>query len=421
MVVEFYNEIKTLLKYAIAGTEWEGHVYTVGGCERDRLMGREIKDIDIVVDLPNGGIRFAKWLEKHNLTEGSVVVYENFGTAMFRLSAKPTVEIEAVQTRKECYRDTSSRNPETAFGTIEDDCHRRDFTYNAIYYDITNEEVKDFNGQGLDDLKANIIRTCGDPDIIYKEDPLRILRAIRFSTRFNSKFEVNTLLGMYTFAHRLEIISKERIQDEVFKILTSDGAKDGLELIFNIGAISYIFPSISNKNKNEILHRAERWSSADCLAVRLASILYEVDITETLKFLKCSNELIENVENFAEWIFRLKGIRELSAKQETYIRKVQLRTKNPTTFEQAARALYIVTGNLDDFNNAIKISTTLQMNGTDMFGFVLPINGEDIMKSMGIGQSREVGRYLEYAYEEAYENPVITKEQLLDNIKDIVL
>ena len=419
MVIEYYNEIKTLLKYAIAGTEWEGHVYTVGGCERDRIMGREIKDIDIVVDLPNGGIRFAKWLEEHKLTDGKVVVYESFGTAMFRLSAKPTVEIEAVQTRKECYRDISTRNPETAFGTIEDDCSRRDFTYNAIYYDITNEETKDFSGRGIEDLKANVLRTCGDPNIIFTEDPLRILRAIRFATRFDSKIDIDTFDGMYKFANRLEIISKERIQDEVFKILTSKGAKDGLELIFNIGAMSYVFPALESEDKEEILARADRWRNGDYLATRLASLLYYSNITEELTNLRCSNKLIEHVENLAEWVFRLNGVYEMHSRQdeEIAIRKVQLVTENPTNFDQAAEVLYLITGNIEYYDHAISRSVKLQMNGTDMFGYELPINGEDVMKIKSISPSRTVGDYLSEATELAYCNPKISKEELVEYIK----
>ena len=102
------------------GREFEGHVYSVGGCERDKHLGlKEIKDIDLVVDLPNNsGIRFANWLYSIGLTISKPVVYENFGTAMFKLSAFPDEEIEVVHTRKEIYRDKNSRNPETDYGTI---------------------------------------------------------------------------------------------------------------------------------------------------------------------------------------------------------------------------------------------------------------------------------------------------------------
>ena len=98
-----------------------------------------------------------------------------------------TVFLEPIHlTRKESYRDMETRNPDTAFGTIDDDCTRRDFTYNAIYYNISNGDFCDYNGHSFEDLGKNILRTCGDPDIIFTEDPLRILRAIRFTCRFDS-------------------------------------------------------------------------------------------------------------------------------------------------------------------------------------------------------------------------------------------
>ena len=113
-----YENILSYLKDTIAGSKFENHVFSVGGCERDKRLCREIKDIDLVVDLPHGGIDFANWLSSKELTKGSVVVYENFGTAMFRLKEYPEEEIEVVQTRKECYHDAESRNPETSYGTI---------------------------------------------------------------------------------------------------------------------------------------------------------------------------------------------------------------------------------------------------------------------------------------------------------------
>jgi tRNA nucleotidyltransferase/poly(A) polymerase len=100
MKLETYSHIILILKKIIEGTKFDGHVFSVGGCERDRILGNKIKDIDIVVDLPNGGIEFANWLKDNGHTKGSVVVYEHYGTAMFCLKDAPDDAIEAVQTRK---------------------------------------------------------------------------------------------------------------------------------------------------------------------------------------------------------------------------------------------------------------------------------------------------------------------------------
>jgi poly(A) polymerase len=162
MKITKYREILNHLKVIIIGTEWENHLYSVGGCVRDSIMGNEIKDIDVVLDLPSGGIRFAEWMEKNHFTSGSVVTYPTYGTAMFKLASFPDVEIECVQTRKEQYHDESSRNPETAYGTLEEDAFRRDLTINAIYWDISHNRMLDITGYGVNDIKNKKIRCVGE-------------------------------------------------------------------------------------------------------------------------------------------------------------------------------------------------------------------------------------------------------------------
>lgn len=162
MKIETYYKILDYLKNVIKNHEFEGHVYSVGGCERDKHLGlQEIKDIDLVVDLKDGGIRFARWLHSYGLVD-NVVVYENFGTAMFKLKAFPDEEIEVVHTRKENYRDKNSRNPETEYGTLLDDFKRRDFTCNSLYYNISTGEELDPTGYGINDIKNKILRCISE-------------------------------------------------------------------------------------------------------------------------------------------------------------------------------------------------------------------------------------------------------------------
>ena len=191
------------------GTEWENHVYTVGGCVRDELMGSEIKDIDLCVSLPSGGVRFAEWLRDNGHTHKGMTVYPNYGTAMLHLKAFPEVELEFVQSRKEKYIDHTCRNPETAFGSIEDDCMRRDLTINALYCNVSTGEIVDITGKGVEDIKNHVIRTPNAPDVIYDDDPLRILRCIRFASRYGWEIETDTYDGLERNMHRLSIITKE--------------------------------------------------------------------------------------------------------------------------------------------------------------------------------------------------------------------
>ena len=145
MKLKTFHTVKNTLKEIIKGSPFEGHVYCVGGCVRDMLLHRPIKDIDLVVDLPNGGINLALWLKEKGHVLGSVVTYQHFGTAMFTLKKVHDVELESVQTRKEVYRDMESRNPETVFGTILEDSERRDFTYNALYLNVSDDTINDFH------------------------------------------------------------------------------------------------------------------------------------------------------------------------------------------------------------------------------------------------------------------------------------
>ena len=159
MTKDKFYKIVLYLKDLINGTKFEGKIYVVGGAVRDLYMDKEIKDIDIVAELPSGGIEFANWMEENGHTHGSVVTYPTYGTAMFHLKEYPEVEIECVQTRKEQYKDKNSRNPETEYGTLYEDIMRRDFTCNTLLYDITDCQILDLTGKGIEDIKNKIIRS----------------------------------------------------------------------------------------------------------------------------------------------------------------------------------------------------------------------------------------------------------------------
>lgn len=133
---------------------------------------------------------------------------------MLHLNEFPEVELEFVQTRKEKYIDHSCRNPESAFGTIEGDCMRRDLTINALYTNISTGKIVDITGKGIADIKNHIIRTPNAPGFIYDDDPLRILRCIRFASRYGWDIEPETYEGMVRNVHRLVTITKKRVKDD---------------------------------------------------------------------------------------------------------------------------------------------------------------------------------------------------------------
>ena len=216
--------------------------YVVGGFVRDIFLHRHSQDIDIVV-LGNG-VDFALAVAKKlAIPEEKVVYYKTYGTAMFHYQ---NAEIEFVGARKESYSH-NSRNPHVEVGTLQDDENRRDFTINAMAISLhpsTYGQLTDpFNG--MEDLKNGIIRTPLNPGITFSDDPLRMMRAIRFATQLHFTIEENTFNGIKESAGRIDIVSKERIVEELNKILLSNKPSIGFHLMDESGLLPRILPWIA--------------------------------------------------------------------------------------------------------------------------------------------------------------------------------
>jgi poly(A) polymerase len=214
--------------------------YVIGGFVRDILLHRPSKDIDIVV-LGNG-IEFAELLGAKLKTK--VNVFKNFGTAMLRYN---DLELEFVGARKESYR-ADSRKPIVEDGTIEDDQLRRDFTINALAISLNKDnfgELVDPFG-GVDDLDNRMIRTPLEPEITFSDDPLRMMRAIRFASQLSFSIDPDALAAITKQKERISIVSTERITDELNKIILSPIPSVGFNYLFDTGLLHIIFPQMSN-------------------------------------------------------------------------------------------------------------------------------------------------------------------------------
>lgn len=458
-----FAEALKYLKQLIVSTEWENNVYAVGGYVRDILLGREVKDLDLVVSLPDGGIRFAKWMESVGETEGSVVIYPTFGVGMFRMKKFPEVELECVMTRGEQYHDKSSRKPETTFGTIEEDCVRRDFTINALYLNVSTYDVCDFTGKGLDDLKKRIIRVTNDnPDIVFSDDSLRILRGIRFSSQLEFEIENETFEAMKRNVNRLSIISAERIQVELNKILMSPNPVEGLEKLKECGALEQFIPEFKaaytmTQNKyhdfntvwEHTMKVIENAKHSKDLQIMLAALLHDIgkvktrrvngdklqfimhetvgaDMTEEiLRRLKYDNATIKEVTFMVKNHMRFKSFGDDTPTDKS-LRKFQYECKNEELYNKCLELI-----DADNLSHGkeyclkqqvakIKMRT-LQMKkeGEDMFGFKLPVTGEEIMKCRGCEPGEEVGKCIEYLTKLCFNGvKKMTKENCLKNIKN---
>ncbi|HTK81985.1 MAG TPA: CCA tRNA nucleotidyltransferase [Bacteroidota bacterium] len=214
-------------------------VYAVGGYVRDTLLGKKVKDIDIVV--VGDGVEFAKNASA-SFKWGQVVTFERFGTAMIPIEGG---KLEFVAAREESYaRD--SRKPTVAKASLESDLGRRDFTVNALAASLNKEkfgEVIDLFG-GRADLEKKILRTPLDPDRTFDDDPLRMMRAVRFASQLNFAVDTAAIVSIKKMAERIKIVSQERITDEFLKILSSKKPSIGLKLLYDVGLAKFVFPEL---------------------------------------------------------------------------------------------------------------------------------------------------------------------------------
>lgn len=238
---------KLLEKIGEIADENNFEVYVVGGYVRDIILNKECKDIDILVI--GSGIEFATLVAKNFKKE--IVVYEKFGTALVNFN---DIKLEFVGARKESYR-SESRNPIVTQGTLYEDIARRDFTINALAVSLNKKNLYNLIDQytGLHDIESKIIRTPLEPDKTFSDDPLRMMRAVRFAstlgfTLFNETFE-----GIKKSAERIKIISQERITDELLKIIRSKKPSVGIKLLYDTGLLKFIFPEL---NELAVMNRA---------------------------------------------------------------------------------------------------------------------------------------------------------------------
>jgi putative nucleotidyltransferase with HDIG domain len=405
--------------------------YVVGGFVRDLLLEKTSKDIDIVV--VGDGTLVAQEVAKI-LKVKNVSIFKNYGTAHFKYK---DLDVEFVGARKESY-EFNSRKPFTEIGTLRDDQFRRDFTINALALALSEENYGDlvdpFNG--LADLRNGIIRTPLEPDVTFSDDPLRMLRAIRFATRLNFKIETKSLEAIKNQSERLEIISRERISDELNKIILTETPSRGFKLLNATRLLHQFFPEMialqgvetinGKSHKDNFLHTLEvldnLGENSENLWLRWAAILHDIAKPPTKRFDEIVGWTFHGHEEIGARMVpkifqRLKLPLDQKMKYVQKMVRLHLRpialVKGSVSDSAIRRLLNEAGDDIDDLmllcnaditsKNEFKVkkykqnfelvSTKLRLveEKDRIRNFQPPVSGDLIMKTFGIGPQAEIG------------------------------
>lgn len=412
----------------------ELETYVIGGFVRDYLLKRnkEVKDIDVVA--VGSGIALARKVSQILPNKPKVQVFKTYGTAMLRSG---NMDIEFVGARKESYA-TDSRNPVVEDGTLEDDQNRRDFTINALAIKLNDNGYGDVIDpfDGISDLERKIIRTPLDPDITYSDDPLRMMRAIRFASQLDFMIERTSLESITKNAERIKIITNERIVDELNKIMLSPTPSKGFLLLEKTGLLPYILPELmalkgideieGQKHKDNFYHTLEVVDNisehTDDLWLRWAALLHDIGKAPTKKFSKKVGWTFHGHEFVgSKMVYKLfKRLKMPLNDKMKFVQKMVLMSSRPIVISEdhvtdsAVRRLIFDAGDhIEDlmtlceadittknpkrfkrYHNNFKVvrEKMKEVEERDhVRNFQPPVSGEEIMEAFNLKPGREIG------------------------------
>jgi putative nucleotidyltransferase with HDIG domain len=461
------NAALEYLQQLVQSGPFRGRVFLAGGAVRDMELGKDPKDLDVVVtgDL-NSGMDFAKWATQtmgNYKFDSNPVLFPAYGTAKFTLKGivhkqidLSDVDIEAVATRKEKYSD-GSRKPEVSKGDLGDDVRRRDFTVNSLLKDLTTGEILDLTGQGRDDIKKGVVRTPLDPDIIFSEDPLRMLRAIRFTMKYDWELPMFMIRSLRKNADKLQNISQERIRDELNKMLLTGSPERAIKLLKVSGLLRFVIPEFlpavrmtqNVHHKRDVFgHTLDVLKSTDSVLLqRLIALFHDIgktvtrsvtptgvhfyghedagaDMTRTIMHrLKYPGEIIDAVVLGVANHMKLKHGGDDAVKlSDKTLRKFKIalgdKLEDVLSVIHADNTAHSEASSMP--NQIANVRDRLKsLESTTPSSPKLPINGGDLI-AMGVKPGPVFSKILSAVTEKWYEDPEISKSTALHIAKSIV-
>lgn len=467
LIVEGTKElaIEDFLRNLVKNSEWENKVFIAGGYVRDYVMGKDPKDLDLMVNKQNGGIEFAEWVTKKigNYKHGSnPVVFPRFQTAKFNLSGVfhngqdlSGTDIESVMTRSEQY-DVGSRKPKVGFSDLQGDAERRDLTVNSLFKNLSTGEILDLTGKGMSDLKNGIVRTPLEPSKTFTDDPLRMLRVVRFYAKYDWKVPIYIIKALKNNASQLDNISAERIQDELNKMLMTTNPDKAIKFLKITNLLQYVIPELKEAIKMTQNHHHKMdvfghtlevlKNTKPILAQRLMGLFHDigkiatrsvtpsgvhfyghehvgVDIVDKImKRLKYPNEMIDAVKIGVKNHMRLKhgGDTAVNLTDKT------LRKFVADVGDQLENLLHLI--HADNISHADASSMPNQIDfvktrlkSLDMTTSKpkLPITGFDLQKELGLKPGPIFTSIMKAITDAWFENTKITKDEALNIARNI--
>ena len=450
----FKKNIESEIFHAISNCcdETKIECYAIGGFVRDLIIGKtSAKDIDILV--VGSGINIAKKTAKKLKIKSKITIFKNFGTAMFKYDG---YDIEFVGTRQESYNE-SSRNPLIKPGTLDDDLNRRDFTINTLGISLNKKNWGDLLDKfdGITDLENRIIKTPLEPRQTFSDDPLRMLRAARFSSQLNFQIDINSFNGLISEKERIKIISPERISEEINKIIMTSKPSVGFKILESTGLLKIILPELTNlkgieeiegqKHKDNFFHTLEVLDNiclkTENLWLRWAALLHDIGKAPTKLFIKKTGWTFHGHElKGSKMVYKLfKRLKmPLNAKMK-FVQKMVLLSSRPIVLasevsDAAVRRLVFDAGN--DINSLMTLceadittknskkfkryhknfelvrTKIKQVEERDKVrNFQPPVSGAEIMKTFNLKPCREIGQIKEAIKEAILDGEIPNEHQ----------